>query len=257
MKDIGIYGFIYITTNTVNGKKYIGQKVFIKGWKTYLGSGTNLLKAIKKYGRENFIREIIAVACSSEELNLREIETIKNHNAVNDSNYYNISFGGDAFMAGRKLSDDAKRKIGAKSKGRSLSAEARLLISVANKGRTKSKELRKKFSLLFSGSNNPNFGKHLSAESKARIGNANRCKSPSRETREKMRSAQTGRKLSEESKRKVSMSKIKFNQDQVIEIRRKYAFRKYTQPQLAKEYSCSRGTISAIINLKGMYKTCV
>ena len=48
------YGFIYITTNMVNGKRYIGQKKFCDGWKTYLGSGKLLKKAIKKYCKENF-----------------------------------------------------------------------------------------------------------------------------------------------------------------------------------------------------------
>lgn len=48
-KNNNFYGFIYITTNLINGKKYIGQK---KGYNdTYLGSGKILKLAIKKYGR--------------------------------------------------------------------------------------------------------------------------------------------------------------------------------------------------------------
>ena len=39
-----MYGFIYETTNNVNGMKYIGQKAYDKrgNWKTYLGSGVYL-----------------------------------------------------------------------------------------------------------------------------------------------------------------------------------------------------------------------
>ena len=50
-----MYGFIYITTNNLDGKKYIGQKSYsMPNWKRYLGSGIYLKRAIKKYGRENF-----------------------------------------------------------------------------------------------------------------------------------------------------------------------------------------------------------
>ena len=46
------YGFIYITTNMVNGKKYLGQKKFNEYWKNYLGSGTIFRRAVDKYGKE-------------------------------------------------------------------------------------------------------------------------------------------------------------------------------------------------------------
>ena len=45
------YGFIYITTNMVNGMKYLGQKGFDRGgnWRTYLGSGKIFKKALEKF----------------------------------------------------------------------------------------------------------------------------------------------------------------------------------------------------------------
>lgn len=30
------YGFVYITTNLLNGKRYIGKRKFSKNWKSYL-----------------------------------------------------------------------------------------------------------------------------------------------------------------------------------------------------------------------------
>jgi len=53
---------IYKTTNLINGKIYIGQhlvknEINLDPW--YLGSGTFLFKAIKKYGRDNFKREVL------------------------------------------------------------------------------------------------------------------------------------------------------------------------------------------------------
>lgn len=88
------YGFIYITTNMVNGKKYIGQKKLDSKWKNYLGSGKAFKRAIKKYGGENFHRDIVAIAYSKEELDNLEIEFIELHNAVKSEDYYNIKTGG-------------------------------------------------------------------------------------------------------------------------------------------------------------------
>ena len=67
------YGFIYITTNMINGKKYIGQKIFDNKFNNYLGSGKLLKQAIKKYGKKNFYREIITITYNKNELNKLEI----------------------------------------------------------------------------------------------------------------------------------------------------------------------------------------
>lgn len=98
MNLVNPYGFIYITTNLINGKRYIGKKVFdgASRWKSYLGSGTYLTKAIKKYGRENFIRDIVDIAYSEEELNEKEKMWIENYNAVESDDFYNQIEGGEA-----------------------------------------------------------------------------------------------------------------------------------------------------------------
>ena len=62
-----MYGFIYITTNLINGKQYIGQHKG-DGNDNYLGSGDEIKLAIKKYGKKNFKRETICVAKTKEEL---------------------------------------------------------------------------------------------------------------------------------------------------------------------------------------------
>lgn len=92
-----MYGFIYETTNDINGVKYIGQKIYDKkgNWKTYLGSGIYLRRAIDKYGKENFTRKILEECSSKEILDEREIYWIKYFDAVNSNNYYNIASGGD------------------------------------------------------------------------------------------------------------------------------------------------------------------
>lgn len=92
-----MYGFIYITTNHINGKQYIGQKKYDKQdkWKDYLGSGIILSKAIEKYGKENFSKEIIEECKSKEKLDEREKYWISYYNAVDSDNFYNIASGGD------------------------------------------------------------------------------------------------------------------------------------------------------------------
>lgn len=91
------YGFIYITTNKINGKRYIGRKVFDTGsrWKSYLGSGDYLRNSIKKYGAENFYKEIIDIAYTNEELNKKENDWINIYNAVESDDFYNLIEGGN------------------------------------------------------------------------------------------------------------------------------------------------------------------
>lgn len=91
-----MYGFIYITTNHVNGKKYIGQKSYSQSnWKTYLGSGIYLNRAINKYGKENFSKEIIENCETKEILDEREKYWIDYYNAVESNDFYNIASGGE------------------------------------------------------------------------------------------------------------------------------------------------------------------
>lgn len=89
------YGFVYITQNLIDGKMYIGKRKFSEKWKIYLGSGKYLKRAVKKYGKENFIKQIIFLGKTKEDVTEKEIEIIKKYNAVNNENFYNISKGGD------------------------------------------------------------------------------------------------------------------------------------------------------------------
>lgn len=89
--DISNEGYIYITTNIINGKKYIGQTN--GNSKYYIGGGKLFLKAFKKYGRKSFRKKILEI-CDIEKLDEREIFWIKNFNADNDPNFYNLSSGG-------------------------------------------------------------------------------------------------------------------------------------------------------------------
>lgn len=63
------YGFVYMTTNLINGKRYIGQRKYYGKHQDYLGSGHLLRRAVEKYGKENFSRVILEECSSREQLN--------------------------------------------------------------------------------------------------------------------------------------------------------------------------------------------
>lgn len=71
-----VYGYIYITTNLINNRVYIGQHKGDKFDPKYIGSGKILNQAVAKYGKENFKTEILFFCESKESLNSKEIETI-------------------------------------------------------------------------------------------------------------------------------------------------------------------------------------
>lgn len=120
------YGYIYITENLINGKKYIGQSKYKdKEYKNknYLGSGILIVEAIKKYGKENFSKTIIDEAYSKEELNEKEQYWIKYYNAVEDPNFYNILKGGICGLGrslGSKYTEEEKQRMSQSKIGNSF-----------------------------------------------------------------------------------------------------------------------------------------
>lgn len=122
------YGFVYITTNLINGKRYIGQCSYHKKrWNTYLGSGVFLKKAIRKYGRKNFTREILVEAFTKDDLAYLEILLIAEYDAVNDSTFYNMAEGGyiTRGFTGKKHNEQRNAELSEKMKGHAVSQNVR------------------------------------------------------------------------------------------------------------------------------------
>lgn len=106
------YGFVYETTNNINGKRYIGQRRMSHDWEddAYLGSGTILTKALKKYGKQNFSKTILDYAYSQKELDEKEKHYILINNATDSQHYYNIHVGGTGGHTTKGWSEERKLK---------------------------------------------------------------------------------------------------------------------------------------------------
>lgn len=89
-----MFGYIYLTTNNINGKVYVGQHKSCTYDSSYLGSGILLLRAINKYGKENFSNVIIDTAESQEEMDKKEIKYIAEYKELYKRDCYNIAAGG-------------------------------------------------------------------------------------------------------------------------------------------------------------------
>lgn len=111
------YGFIYITTNLINGVRYLGQRKFSEGWQNYLGSGVVFKKALEKYGKENFKKDIILECYSDEELNQAEYDLSILLDVVESDEWYNLVLGGGT-TRGWHPSEETKQKIGAATRDR-------------------------------------------------------------------------------------------------------------------------------------------
>lgn len=94
--------YIYKTTCIINGKIYVGKHCTKKDSvdRAYLGSGKLLWLAINKYGKENFVQEIIEFNSSEEENCLREQFWISKLKSQDRNIGYNISPGGEGGISG-------------------------------------------------------------------------------------------------------------------------------------------------------------
>lgn len=219
-------GYIYLRTNKINGKKYVGQ-VTTKRFKARQNKWNNLNlpyagnvinNARKKYGIESFCFEILK-ECEDEELDYWEKYFIKELNTKKPYGY-NMTDGGGG-MSGFTVSEETRKKISESHKGRKFSEEHKRHISESKKGIKHTPEQNKKHSESMKCEKNPFWGrqhteetkrkiseakkgKKLSEEHKRKISKGNKGKKRSDEARKKMSETRKGKKLSEEIKQKIS-----------------------------------------------------
>lgn len=125
-----MFHIIYKTTNLLDGKFYIGAhstEILEDG---YLGSGKYLKRAVLKYGRENFAREILFVYSDKEQMYSKEREIVT-EDFILTNNVYNLKLGGSGgnpgivgAFAGRIHSEESREKISQATTGRKNSPAA-------------------------------------------------------------------------------------------------------------------------------------
>ena len=134
--------YIYKTTCLTNGKYYIGaHHGELKD--DYLGSGTNVMKAIKKYGREAFVKEVLCVCTNEAAMYFMEAIYV-NEEIVKDKKSYNLTLGGKggwSHLTDEQRQASVKNRTGCKL---TRSAEYCKKISERRKGQTMSEEQKDK-----------------------------------------------------------------------------------------------------------------
>ena len=125
---------VYIHTNKINGKKYVGltSKTPTERWRN--GSGynhsTHFYYAIKKYGWDNFKHEIYASGLTAEAASALEQSLISELKTTNELYGYNLDAGGSR----TKHSEETKQKMKNAATGRRHTPEAIEKIRKASTG---------------------------------------------------------------------------------------------------------------------------
>ena len=128
--------YIYKITNLRNGKIYIGIHKTQSLNDGYMGSGKLLKAAIKKYGKDNFKKEVLETFKNEKDMIAREQELVTAQ-FVLDENNYNI-------MPGGKFGSLERNGLSFKNKKHSLETIEK--IRNAAVGKTHSSATRKKLS---------------------------------------------------------------------------------------------------------------
>lgn len=173
-----MFGYVYLTTNLVNNRKYIGQHRASEFTTDYKGSGKLIKQAFKKYGWDNFEVELLQECSTEEELNESEIKWIAEYEAVYSEEFYNIAYGGS--HSWHPLQDWEKEQRSNEMKKRWEDPEYRERMSnmLRDKqadgnswmvGRKHSDETKHKMSESRRGDKHPMYGKHHSDESRRKM----------------------------------------------------------------------------------------
>lgn len=189
------YNCIYLYTNKVNNKKYVGQTIdFNKRHSSHISTSFNpnsvsynlpFHNAIRKYGIDNFDIKILAHDIPTQDLmNEYEVFFIKRYNTMaNTGHGYNISSGG---ASGNKFAGKTEEEM--------IEIRERMV---------------KNRKTILKGENHPHFGKTITEEHKTKLREANLGKVVSEETKRKISESHKGKPKSKEHIEKIKLTKEK------------------------------------------------
>jgi len=198
------FNYVYITTNLINGKQYVGDHSAnnLKD-KRYIGSGQLIIKAIKKYGKENFKKEILEHFKTKQEAFNAQEKYIKEHDTL-VPNGYNISPKGGHNVKGcfsevskYKISNSLKEtyknnpelreNLRMKATGRKASEETIKILRTVDRSKWKISEEGLQHIKEFA-------KKPKSEETKKKLSDSHKGKKHTEETKRKIGKASKGRK---------------------------------------------------------------
>ena len=175
------YGFVYLITNTVSGRKYIGRKFYHtykkrkrfkeSNWRVYAGSCKPLKEDMQRLGKDKFTFEIICNYKTRGGVVSGEVHFQTDNDVLSpellpcgERLYYNGQIGSVKFITPEFHSAEARAKMSAAKLGeknpyygKSHNAKTRAKISAAHIGKTRSAEQCANMSAAQSGEKNPNF----------------------------------------------------------------------------------------------------
>ena len=102
-----MYHYTYRTTNTINGKIYVGKHSTSNLDDGYIGSGKALNRAFVKHGKNNFTREILEFFGSSEEAFAAEAKIVNDEFVLREDTY-NMKPGGFGAPKGHQYTANLK-----------------------------------------------------------------------------------------------------------------------------------------------------
>ncbi len=215
-------GRIYVITNSVSGKIYVGQTWMLaeQRWKAHVKSAhyskrrpSPFHDAVKAYGKEAFTIRTVCLAFTQDCLNAAECYFIKALHAQDSAIGYNLLAGGEtspmllqasrdklaATITGRKRSDASIAKQLKSREGFHHSEETKAKIRASNEGKKRSQETRDRISAaaklrvtrLWTDKQKEDqslrlAGRKLSQETKDKIGAKSRLKIMSPEARQRI-----------------------------------------------------------------------